>query len=195
MIVQWAQCGRFRQLLTLTAGLFAVAASFWLPGVVHAAADPVLTLTPDHGSCDTEVALRGTGFPPGQELGIVARRTRPDSDLAIPAVTSTVAADGTFVVSVRMRNVTPGCPGGRAPDAGTEITFYVETREIGGRSTVLARAVFTASSPSPPGLPSTGGSGAQAPAPRPGGLLVGGALLVGTGGVGLGGARLRRRVR
>ena len=172
-----------------------MAASFWLPGVAHAAADPVLTLTPDHGSCDTEVALRGTGFPPGQELGIVARRTRPDSDFAITAATPTVAADGTFAVSGRMRNVTPGCPGGRAPDAGTEITFYVVTREIDGRGTTLASVVFTASSPSPPGLPNTGGGGAQAPAPHPGGLLVGGALLVATGGVALGGARLRRRVR
>ncbi len=112
MTVQWARCGRFRQLLTLTAGLFAVAASFWLPAVARAAADPALTLTPDHGSCDTEVALWGTGFPPGQEFAIFARRTRPDSDLAIPAGTLTVAADGTFALNVRMRNVTPGCPGG-----------------------------------------------------------------------------------
>ncbi len=106
--------------------------------------------------------VRGAQFPAGQALEIydfdAATVDRPAMGVRI--ATATVGADGTFVATAPLANCGPTTP------SGTRFTIAAYRAGDAGRgiAAALATAVFTVGSAPPPalpGLPNTGGGGAQ----------------------------------
>lgn len=161
------------------------------------AAEPILTLEPDHAPCASRVVMRGTSFPPGQAIQLGAIQTTPPNHQGVIFARTTVAVDGTFIVEAEMRLIVGPCVSGQAASDETQFTIYAGTDEGNpGRSTFLATATFTVSSSSTPipDLPNTGGGGAQIQALPPLVLPVSGGLIAVLGGVGLHYVQRRRRV-
>lgn len=157
-------------------------------------AAPRIALDPASGPCSTRVAVYGSGFTPDVAAQFVLTR---DRDGAVTAANSQgggqrVASDGTFTMVIPL----VGC----GPDEPIGSTFTIaifEYRPDGSPSRgPVASATFTVAAPGAlPGLPNTGGGGAQRHAiPAPDSPVIGGVLAV--LGVGLlGHGRLRRPMR
>lgn len=130
-------------------GAIAIAAACavsWPLVALAAAATPTVAITPDRGSCDTPIVVRGGGFAPGQNIGLTARATGPrgGSHLALGFAAVIVAGDGAFAIAVEPRHALAGCQlAGSRPADGTEYTIYATTNERPGRDTLLATDRFT----------------------------------------------------
>lgn len=182
-----------RQTLSLTMCLLAVVMALEPLGVARAA-DPVLTLEPDHGPCTSRVVVRGAAFPPGQAIQLSVGQTAPPNHQGVILRRPMVAADGTFAVEFEMRLIAGPCVPGQAVPDGTQFTFYAEADNgIPSRSTLLAMTVFTvSSSPTPlPGLPNTGDGGGQ-DRMLPISSLIAGGLVITLSGIVLGYVHARR---
>lgn len=111
-------------------------------GATRVAAAPILTVSPDRGYCNTPIAVRGAGLPPGLALAIRIERLS-DGFVRERAASATVAADGTFDATFalldrydglcittlpdglqyRISAVADGTDGGRAPLASVVYTL------------------------------------------------------------------------
>lgn len=164
-----------------------------LPGLPNTGSDaqPQFSLEPDRGPCDPpapSIIARGEQFPPGATIGFYTSSSNGVFQLA----TTTVAADGTVVVGMRILGCDPRIQEG----ARFVISARIEEGRPGQAGPSLAIATFTvSSSPAPPPrLPNTGGGGARTRAPLTGGALVAVGLVPLLGAVALGYIRLRHRV-
>lgn len=171
---------RYRRAM-IAAGLLLLA----LVGSVTAAAAPSLAVTPAAGPPGTIFTVIGGGFAPHSTVRMIVFYLAPNAgggrgeqdvlDRQVP-----VAADGHFALAV------------------DSVAFVPETYHVvspGAPSAVVADFVVTAGMGALPGLPNTGGGGAQRhaiPAPAP--PVIGGVLAV-LGGLLLGDGRRRRRLR
>jgi len=156
-----------------------------LVGSTTAAATPGLAVSPAAGPPGTVFTVTGGGFPPHSTVRVIVLYLAPNAagghgqrdvlDQHVP-----VAADGSFALAVDSATFVPETYHVVSPDAP---------------SAVVASFVVTGGAGTLPGLPNTGGGGAQLralPAPDP--SVVGGLLAVlGVGLLGYG--RLRRRLR
>jgi hypothetical protein len=82
----------------------AAARAAFTVGPVAQIPDPILTLTPDRGACNSPVIFRGAHFPPGATVAFSAFPDRSDSGVRFGR--ATVEADGTFAAEVEMRLAT-----------------------------------------------------------------------------------------
>ena len=141
-----------------------------------------LTAEPSSDSCpipnQRQVTVRGSGFTPGVGTRFTLTRNR---DGAITAANTAaggqpIAADGTYASTIPL----VGC----GPDEPVGTTFTITVTEYTPDRTPVnglgASAVFTVTAPGVlPGLPNTGGGGAQrhaSPVPDPAATLYAGLI-------------------
>jgi len=156
-----------------------------LVGSATAAATPSLVVSPAAGPPGTVFMVTGGGFPPHSTVRVIVLYLAPNagggrSEQDVLNRQVPVAADGSFALAVDSAAFVPETYHVVSPDAP---------------SSVVADFVVTAGTGALPGLPNTGGGGAQrhaitAPAPP----VIGGVLAV-LGGLLLGDGRRRRRLR
>ncbi len=196
LLVRRLWCHILGRLLTLAACLLIVLAATWPTEPVRADADPTLTLDPDRASCTDRIVVRGRDFLPGQALTLIA--FWPGGGNATPIGRATVPSDGTFAIEVEVREFAGSCEGETALRDGTRFIINAVIDQGPSLGGPLSTATFTlssasAASPSPPGLPNTGGGGTWVRTPSPAGPLVVSGFLAVAGAALLGGARCRRR--
>jgi len=166
---------------TITAVLLLLA----LVGPATAAATPSLVVSPAAGPPGTVFMVTGGGFPPHSTVRMIVLYLAPNAgggrgeqDVLNRQVP--VAADGSFALAVDSATFVPETYHVVSPDAP---------------SAVVADFVVTNGAGTLPGLPNTGGGGAQRRAiPAPDSPVIGGVLAV-LGGLLLGDGRRRRQLR
>ena len=142
-----------RWALLCAVGLFALAATFLPAPAVRADGAPTLTLDPAGGRCDTinpPLTVRGAGFPAGISVELIDVPTRHNPQgIGLRIGSTTVEADGTFVVI--------GLLGGCAPNMPQGVQFIVSafdtSRTDRQPGNALASATFTVSYIPPPVAP------------------------------------------
>ncbi len=119
---------------------------------------PVLTLTPDSGPCNTQIRVRGAGFPARKQINFTIKVG--DSDTLHTMYGPVVLDDGTFS-GAGLEPRAQGWCDDRTPD-GTTLTLSAVTGNApaGEQGEILAQATFTVSSPA-------GATAALSPTPRP----------------------------
>lgn len=162
----------------------------------QAAAQPILTITPERGSCSSQFVAQGQQFPPGEAVTLVVRPTPPARSDNFPTLSGTAAADGTLTIEIPLFAIyclpnQPQPPGER----GYEVLAVIGFEGVQPGTTV-ATATFTVAPPSSslPGLPNTG-SGAQGQVLLPIGPLITGGLVAVLSSVALCYLHRQRRAR
>lgn len=192
--------------LVVSACVAVVGALVWpmyVPRLGATTAQPTLALRPARGRCEITnppIAVQGEHFPPNILVTITVHVPRIGTapDTVVPGAGEGRTDDnGVLTGTVALANCGPATPDGTQFEALA--TQDPRPNGVGPVSPnpnpLLARATFTVDStvtPTPPGLPNTGGGGGRHAAPLAGNMLVAVALLALLGGI-YSALRLRRQ--
>jgi hypothetical protein len=144
---------RFRWTFYYAVGLFALATAFLPAPAVNADGAPTLTLDPPGGRCDTinpPLTIHGAGFPAGITVELIGTPTWHNTHgIGLRIGSTTVEADGTFVVTGQLGGCAPNIPQGVQFIVGGFDTSQTDRQPINA----LATATFTVSYVPPPVAP------------------------------------------
>jgi hypothetical protein len=85
---------------------------------------PVLTISPDYGTCDAEVTLHGDNFLPGSAVSLYGGEARGHNPVPLSGDV-TVQEDGSFTVPLDLTRLVGKCGNGNTVEFGESVAFRI----------------------------------------------------------------------